>query len=818
MPEPGDLKRENEALRQRIATLNAAILAINASLDLDTVLEEVVESARALTGARWGVIATVDERGAPQDFVFSGFTPEEQHELYTWPDHARLFEHFRGLAAPLRLDDLSTYVRALGIEPAPAFSRTFQGTPMRHRGADVGSFFLADKADGEAFTDEDEEALMLFASQAASAIANARTHRDERRARADLEALVETSPVGVLVLDVQSGRAVWFNREARRIGESLRTPGRPAEQLLEVLSIRRADGSEVNLSELPVAELLKGSKTTRAEEMLVSVPDGRSARVLVNATPNRTEHGAVASMVVTIQDLAPLDEIERMRTEFLSLVGHELRTPLAAIKGSVATVLDASQALDPAELREFLRVIDEQANHMRGLIGDLLDAGRIDAGVLSVAPEPAELGDLVEQARGTFLGAGGRHGIALDLPSGLPPVMADRRRIVQVLNNLFANAARHAPESSPIRVAAVREDAHVAIAVSDEGRGVAPELLPHLFSKHGGGKAGTPAGYSLGLAICKGLVEAHGGRIRAESAGPGHGMTVTFTLPAAGKPGAEATAEPPTGRQPRERARILVVDDDPRMLRSVREALSAAGYAPLVTAEPGELTQIIRSEKPRLVLLDLILPGQDGIELMREVPELSDLPVIFISAYGRDETVASGARSGRGRLHRQAVLADRAGGAGPCGAAPARGARALRPRRARHRLRPAPRERRRRAGRADRHRIRAAARPRAQRGSGGDLRHAAAPGVGRARQRRCQPGTQLRQDHPHEARGKRGQPRMDLQRARRRIPHGRTGGGRRMAAVPTCLVNVGTPRSVPHAGSPPRGPVPGSKQVNCPIP
>ena len=151
-----------------------------------------------------------------------------------------------------------------------------------------------------------------------------------------------------------------------------------------------------------------------------------------------------------------------MRTEFLSLVSHELRTPLAAIMGSIGTVLDPSQALDPAELREFLRVIDEQAKHMRGLIGDLLDAGRIDAGTLSVSPEPTEVGDLVEQARGAFLGGGGRHGITVDLPAGLPPVRADIRRIVQVLNNLFANAARHASESSPIRVAAVREDTHVA--------------------------------------------------------------------------------------------------------------------------------------------------------------------------------------------------------------------------------------------------------------------------------------------------------------------------------------------------------------------
>ena len=641
-----DTKRHNEAPRARSSALIDAVLRINASLDFDTVLGEVVESARALTGARYGFIVTLDEAGATMGFVFSGLTSEEQQELLALPGNARLFEHLRNLPGPLRLADFPDYVHALGIDFACTLFRTFQGTPMRHRGVVVGHFFLAEKADGREFTAEDEEVLMLFASQAATAIANARTHRNERRARADLEALVETSPVGVVVFDVKSGRPVSFNREVGRIAEGLRMPGRPLEDLLEVMTCSRADGREVSLSEFPIARQLGDGETVRAEEVLLSLPDGRSVRTLINVTPIHAEDGTVASVVVTMQDLAALDEIERMRTEFLSLVAHELRTPLAAIMGSAGTVLDASQTLDPAELREFLRIIDEQARHMRGLITDLLDAGRIDAGTLSVSPEPTEVGDLVERARSAFLGGGGRHGIAVDLPSGLPPVMADPQRIAQVLGNLFANAARHSPESSPIRVAAVREDTHVAVAVSDEGHGVALELLPRLFSKHrGAGEDGTATGHGLGLAICKGLVEAHGGRIRAESPGAGLGTTVTFTLPAAGEPGPPA-ADPPPAPGPGEPVRILAVDDDPRTLRFVRDALSAAGYAPLVTGEPRELGSIIRAEKPRLVLLDLALPGLDGIELMQQLPELSDLPVIFISAYGRDENVARALEAG----------------------------------------------------------------------------------------------------------------------------------------------------------------------------
>ena len=588
------------------------------------------------------MITTIDGAGRPLDFVSSGLTPDQHREMASWPDGPRLFEHLRDLPSALRLRDISEHVRALGFSADLLPFKTFVGTPMRHRSEHVGNFYLSGKEDGREFTAADEEVLVLFAAQAATAIANARTHRDVERARADLETLINTSPVGVAVFDARTGNPVSFNREATRIVESLRTPGQPPEHLLQVMTCRFADGREIALDELPLAEVLRDATPRRGEEVVLSVPDGRRVTTLVNATPIHSEDGEVESVVVTIQDLAPLEELERQRAEFLGLVSHELRAPLTSIKGSTTTVLAASPELDPAETREFFRIIDEQADHMRGLIGDLLDAGRIDSGTLSVAPEPSEAAALVERARNTFLSGGGRHAILIDLPSDLPLVMADRRRIVQVLNNLFANAARYSPQSAPILVAAVRDGAHVAISVADEGRGVAPERLPHLFRKHAGGDAeGTTVRYGLGLAICKGLVEAHGGRIWAESGGPGQGARFTFTIPAAGKATAgsahRASRPSPEGHEP---TRILVVDDDPQALRFVRDALLTAGYAPLMTGDPRELSRLIQTEKPGLVLLDLMLPGTDGIELMERIPELADLPVIFISGYRRDETIA----------------------------------------------------------------------------------------------------------------------------------------------------------------------------------
>ena len=645
MNDPDAAGRGHGTSGNHVSRLSAAILRISASLDLATVLQEVVESARVLTGARAGLITTIDDRGRVQDFVTSGLTGEERRKMVEWPAGPQLFAHLRDLPGPLRVADVPSYLRSLDLPPNPWRAKTMQATPMHRAGEHLGNFFLADKEDGEAFTSEDEEILVLFASQAATAIGNARTHRDVERARADLAALVETSPVGVVVFDAGTGHPVSFNREARRIVEELRTPGRPAEQLLEVITCRHADGQEVSLEALPLARQLGSATTMRAREVELSVPDGRSVRTLLNVTPIRSEEGRVVTVVVTMQDLAPFEELERQRAEFLGMVSHELRAPLTSIKGSASTVLDAAPLPSQAEMVQFFRIISGQADHMRGLIADLLDAGSMAAGTLTVQPESTDIAALVDRARNTFLSGGGRHPVLMDLPSDLARAMADRERIVQVLNNLFSNAARHAPPSSPIRVEAGHEGGHIAISVSDEGRGIPPDRLPHLFRK----RASPAGGTGLGLAICKGLVEAHGGRIRAESAGTGQGARFTFTIPVAGEAAREAApprGRPSLGAKRRDKGRILVVDDDPHTLRYVRDILSDAGYAPVATGDPDGIRSIIRAEKPRLVLLDLILPGTDGIELMERVPELADLPVIFISGYGRDETIAKALDAG----------------------------------------------------------------------------------------------------------------------------------------------------------------------------
>ena len=462
-----------------------------------------------------------------------------------------------------------------------------------------------------------------------------------------METLIDTSPVGVVVFDARTGAPVSFNLEARRIVGGLLNPDQPAEGLLEKVTVRRADGRESSLEEFLLAAAMSLGETVRAEEIVIRVPDGRSVTVLMNATPIRSEDGELVSFVATLQDMTPLEELERVRAEFLAMVSHELRTPLTSVKGSITTLLDPPVALNPAEMRQFHRIIDAQVDRMHVLISDLLDVARIETGTLAVSPEPADVALLVSEARNALHSGGGRHDVHIDLAPDLPWVMADRLRMVQVLGNLLINTARHSPESSPIRVSAVRDGVHVAVSVSDEGRGIPAESLPHLFRKFSRPGAEDQGGDTgLGLAVCQGIVEAHGGRIWAESDGPGRGARFTFTVPTVEAAGYVSPAIPvqPSSRSSRrqaaERVRILVVDDDPRALRYIRDTLLNSGYEPVVTPDPEEALRLVKEEKPHLVLLDLVLPGIGGIELMQDIVGRAGLPVIFLSAYGQDELVA----------------------------------------------------------------------------------------------------------------------------------------------------------------------------------
>ena len=643
------LSAENEMLRSRLSELTDAILRISEDLDLDVVLQEVVDGARMLTGARYGAITTLSVGGELQDVLFSGLSSEDEQMVVGYERGMDLFRYLSGTGEPLRTGNFVAHVESVGFDGFEPQMGAFMGAQIRVRDRQVGTIFVGEKHDGTDFTDEDEETVEMFASQAAMALTNARRYGDEQRAKADLQALVNTSPVGVLVVDAASEQVVMANQEARRLIGIGPEQGGFAVASLASLRYKRMDGSETAIEDLPFERALHADEAVQAEELIIVRPDGSEVATLINASSIRSDDGRLMTIIATVQDMSPLEDLERLRAEFLAVVSHELRAPLTAIKGSAATVLGSLMPPDPAEVRQFFHIVEERADHMRDLINDLLDMTRIEAGTLSVTTEPADLALIVDNAKNAFLGGGHQHLIKIDTMPNLPRVWADRQRIAQVLHNLFSNAAASSHEWSTITVEASLDDTHVAVSVTDEGAGIAPELLPLLFTKfptsHRGHPQATGSGYGLGLAICKGIVEAHGGRIWAHSAGQNQGAQFTFTIPALEEPAAAVTpADPGFGtvaRAPAKVERILVVEDDPRALRYIRNTLTRAGYTPIVTSDPSELEHLLADEMPHLAVLDMMLPGTDAFELIRQNPRVLEIPVIIVSGRGDDQIVAT---------------------------------------------------------------------------------------------------------------------------------------------------------------------------------
>ena len=560
------------------------------------------------------------------------------------------------LKGPLRLADIAGYPKSIGFPKNHLPMKSFLGIPMRGEGEHLGNIYLAEKEGGGEFTPEDEESLAMFASQGAASIANSRTYGTENRARADLEALLDISPVAVMVFDAKTRELVSLNSEARRIVYGQAVPGYGLSELLSVMVLRRPNGQGIPLEELPTERAILSGETVRAEEIVVHLPDGKAVPVLCSATPIHNEDGEVVGVVATLQDMTPLEDLVRQRAEFLSMVTHELRNPLASIKGSVAALLGSpSSSLNFVDTRQFLQIIDQQADRMNGLLSNFLDMSRIETGTVSIDAEPVNVEALIEEARRAFLTSGARNIITVDISQRLPLVIADQQRIKQILVNLFSNASRHSPDWSEITVSASLEEWQVVISVADKGAGITPDHLPYVFRQYSQFDTERPEGPGIGdslsLVTCRGIVEAHGGHIWVESDGLGHGAKFIFTIPVVDK-GLVHTAPSSDGLSSDERGdvsvseRVLAVDDDPHILQSVRNTLLEAGYTPIVTRDPDEAVHLARTEKTDLVLLDFTLPVADGVELMKRVVEVADVPVIFLPDHDGDKLIAQAFEAG----------------------------------------------------------------------------------------------------------------------------------------------------------------------------
>ena len=390
-------------------------------------------------------------------------------------------------------------------------------------------------------------------------------------------------------------------------------------------------------------------------EFRVLRPDGQTRWLSTWARLHRDPAGAPARMIgATISIDAykraeeALREGDRRKDEFLAMLAHELRNPLAPI-GAAARLLQ-SPAAEPPLVRQASEIIARQVKHMTQLVDDLLDVSRVTRGRIELQRGPVALGsiiaDAVEQARPTLESR--RHRLAIAADVGGARVDGDGTRLVQALVNLLDNAAKYTADGGLVTLAAHVTGDQATVAVEDTGEGIEAALLPRvfeLFTQGGRSAARTQGGLGIGLALVRGIVERHGGRVEAHSAGPGAGSAFRITLPllpedAASLP--DDTALPPVEPAPPAPAvdalDIVVVDDNEDAARALEALLDLDGHRVAVHHDARSILDALGDRAPQAFILDIGLPDMNGYELARRLRERApDSLYIALTGYGQAE-------------------------------------------------------------------------------------------------------------------------------------------------------------------------------------
>ena len=585
------------------------------------------------------------------------YKDEERERLSQSLQGPGLLGDLNNVKGPVRLKDMAAQPDSLGFPADHPPVQTFLGMPIYYGDEHVGSIYLAEKEGAPEFTEEDENMAAMFAAHAASIISNARRYEAEHRAKADLETLLDISPVGVVVFNAHNGELAYLNQETLRMMGSLEIPEEGFDNLFEALSFRRADGSEMSYMELPAPRVLRNAEPVRAEEIVIQSPSGKSIATVISAAPIFSESGEIVSVVHVVQDMTPVEDLERQRAAFLGRVSEELRTPLISTKGSAAALRGLVDSMAPTEPMQLLRIIDQQADLMRSQINSLIELTQIETGTLSVDAEPTDVSLLIPKYCGEFLRDHDANSIETHIPGGLPRVMADSHRIGQVLQNFLRQVARHSDNSSPIRVSVSLVDIHVAISVSVEGP-FAPSVEPPQMSKyqdvsqlfkdiaksHAKAVDMASQGEGLAIAFCRGVVEAHGGRIGTEVDEQEGRLMLTFTLPSVKDQeeiqvpvSRENSDEPFLDRS--EKTQILVSIEDPRLLGTVRQVLLNAGYTPIVAFGLDEVEELALSEGAKLIVLDIAGREEASFRTLRRAGNPLNLPAIVLCDRDDEEYV-----------------------------------------------------------------------------------------------------------------------------------------------------------------------------------
>jgi signal transduction histidine kinase len=402
------------------------------------------------------------------------------------------------------------------------------GLPLIAREKVIGVIFVFRNYPG-IFSSNDRALLQSFANQAAIAVDNAQLYQQVSQDKQRMDALIDSAADGILILSQGHTITRCNPAFARMLEESVAIiVGKSHEDVIdlqcheEMLTLEQAEAGGWPLT--PNATLYVEGDLQRSSR--VSLPVG------ITYAPLISEEGNLLNIIATVRDITRFREAEEIKSTFISVISHELKTPVALIKGYVGTLRREDANWDREIVKDSLAVIEEEADRLTGLIENLLDASRLQAGGLSINPADVDLKLVAGRIATRFQTQSTIHNIVVDFPENFPVVNGDETRLEQVISNLVSNAIKYSPQGGEISISAQVRPTHIIICVSDQGPGVASEDIPHIFDRFYRSSIAkrTTKGAGLGLYLARAVIEAHGGRIWVDPQ-PGTGGRICFSIP-----------------------------------------------------------------------------------------------------------------------------------------------------------------------------------------------------------------------------------------------------------------------------------------------
>lgn len=500
-------------------------------VDLKVTLELILKNAVRALGESVGVIATWEE--AEHRFIANASYGLEQKVLVQL--QPILTEAVPDLAGSKNSFDLLSRLYpniTLPLSDKGERQDPIIALPLQIGGKWLGLIYILRPLNTAPFSEMEQDILTDFAEQAAVSIQNAKLAHLLAEEKRRLESILKSSAEGIMTINADR-RITGFNEAMEKL------TGYSREKILgkecfRVLHIRDREGKNLCPEKCPFLIDFSKNRPTFEQQCIIRTKRGKDADVAMVYSIIRSPEGKPLNAVINVRDISRYRELENLRETFLSMIGHELQTPLSIIKGYASTLRRSDGNWDNNALRDGLRVIEEESDRLSRVMGKLLLASRISTGGTPLEKEPIQLASLANKVAHRFQAVSNFHTFETSFEPGFPAITADPQLIEEVITNLIDNAVKYSPGGGRITVSGKANSKQVEITISDEGVGIPASEIPHLFERfHRVDNEVTrkTQGVGLGLYICKSIIEANGGIIKVTSQlEKGSQFTITFPL------------------------------------------------------------------------------------------------------------------------------------------------------------------------------------------------------------------------------------------------------------------------------------------------